>query len=508
MPAPLTEGLDQGRMAEPAGPPATGPAGLAGGEWVWLAALVVVGLLLRLHHLGDGLWYDEIETLVEHVRLPLGELLTTYQSKNQHPLFSLLAHLSIGAFGESAWALRLPAALLGALSPAAVYLLGRLVASRAEAFTAAALLAVSSHHIWFSQNARGYTGLLFWATLATLAFLRLLRDPRAGRGMVALYALATAFALYTHLTAAFQLAAHGLVWLFAFRGAPDRGRRAFLALVLGGVGGALLYAPVLPKLAPILLSSAAPAPAAAPPPTEWKSPFWLLREMMSVLARGLPGGYLGLAVVAGIGLAGLVRFFREERLALALFVLPGVVTAAAIVALHHNLWPRFFFFLAGFVLLIGVRGWFTVAGLAGRRARAVAIAGAAAGVLLLAATAPRAWGHKQQYQAAVAFVEQAMGPGDRAATVDLTNYPVHQWLGRDWPIIEQEHDLAELEARSARTWVLTTFPIRLVAEAPGVVKRLGERYDTVQVFRGTISGGDIVVLGSRPAPAPGTGEVR
>lgn len=498
-------------MTAPAGPSPTpvrgsaatpSPGGLTRMEWGAVGVLVAVALALRLRHLGDGLWYDEIQTLVDYVRLPFGDLISTYDSKNQHPFFSVLAHGSFALFGESAWALRLPAALFGALGPVAVYLLGRYVVAREEAFTAAALLAVSSHHIWFSQNARGYTGLMFLATISTLAFLRLLQAREAGRGTVALYAVASALALYTHMTAAFQLAAHGLVWLVARRQAPDGGRRAFVAMVLGGLGGVLLYLPVLQSLAPTLLATvrpaaAGPSAAAAASQVAWKSPWWLVTETLGVLSRGVPGGYLGLAVVAGIGVAGLVRYARERPLALALFVVPGVVTVVAILALRHNLWPRFFFFLTGFILLVGVRGWFWVASLAGRWARPVQLAGATVAVLALSGTATRAWGPKQQYEEAVAFVEATLAPGDSAATVDLTNYPVHAWLGRAWPVLRTESDLAGLEARSRRTLVLTTFPVRLLAEAPAVAARLAARYDTVRVFPGTVNGGDIVVLGSR-----------
>jgi len=474
----------------------------------WLTAglvlLLGLALLVRLHRLGEGLWYDEIETLVGHVRLPLADLLTTYESKNQHPLFSLLAHLSITGFGESAWALRLPAAIFGVLGVWAVYRLGAAVLSQAEAFTAAALLAGSSHHVWFSQNARGYTLLLFWATLATLGYLRLLRDERAGRGTVALYAAAVALATYTHMTAAFLLAAHGLVWLWYRRAAPDRGRLAGFGLLWAGLGSLLLYAAVLPQLVPILLGPGQPAAQVVRAAPEWKNPVWLARELLTGVARGLPGGWAGLLLVLGIGAAGLVRFLRQDRLALALFVTPGLTTAAAILALGHNLWPRFFFFLAGFVLLIGVAGWFAVAQVVGgRHARRLQLAGAVVAVVGMVATLPRAWGPKQSYEAAVAYVEQAMGPGDVAATVDLTNYPVHAWLGRDWPVLQSEADLTALERAATRTWVLTTFPIRLVTELPEVAGRLGTRYDTVQVFPGTIGGGDIVVLASPPASQPG-----
>ena len=55
-------------------------------------------------------------TLVEFVRLPVREIVTTYTSLNNHVLYSLLAHASVGLFGESAWTLRLPAVLFGIAS--------------------------------------------------------------------------------------------------------------------------------------------------------------------------------------------------------------------------------------------------------------------------------------------------------------------------------------------------------------------------------------------------------
>jgi hypothetical protein len=66
-----------------------------------LAGLLITGLALRLHDLGVGLWYDEIMAMVDYVRLPLGQILTTYDSQNQHMLFSVLARLSVDLFGDS-----------------------------------------------------------------------------------------------------------------------------------------------------------------------------------------------------------------------------------------------------------------------------------------------------------------------------------------------------------------------------------------------------------------------
>lgn len=70
-------------------------------------------------------------------------------------------------FGESGWALRLPAALFGIASVVMVYVLAARYLSRVEAWVATAVIATSYHHVWFSQNARGYTLIGFLTLLST-----------------------------------------------------------------------------------------------------------------------------------------------------------------------------------------------------------------------------------------------------------------------------------------------------------------------------------------------------
>ncbi|MEO8634300.1 MAG: glycosyltransferase family 39 protein [Gemmatimonadales bacterium] len=479
------------------GPPVARPPA---SRWmpVGLAIVLVGALTLRLVRLGDGLWFDEIQTLVEHARLPVGQIVTTFASQNQHPLYSLLAHASMAVLGESATALRLPAVLFGVLGVWGLYRLGGQVLRPAEGLLVAALLAVAAPHIWFSQNARGYTGLLAGALFGTEAFRRLLKEEEAGWGVVGVYAGTVGLSIYLHSTAAFLLAAHGLIWLVLRRHLPHRGRRAFAALLGAGLLAILCYAPVLPRLIPTLLGE--PHPATAVPETiAWKSPLWLVGETLAVLARAVPGGYAGLGVGAIVGLAGLAWFWRHDRVTLALFLLPAVVTVLVVVGLHHNLWPRFFFFSAGFALIIGVRGAVSLSErAAGDRGRTLALAGGALAVLGGVLLSPRAWGPKQDYESAVYFVESNAAPGDARVVVDLTILPVQQWLGRDWPAVNTVDDLARETSTHRRTWVLTTFPIRLRSIAPELSSWLQQRYDTMAVFHGSVSGGDIAVLASRP----------
>ena len=137
-----------------------------------ILGILACAFALRLYKLDLGLWYDEVLTYVGYARMPFGEILTTYNNENQHFVFTLLAHACFVIFGEGAWALRLPGALFGVASIWALYLFARQVGSTRQALFAAALFTFSYHHIWFSQNARGYSGLLFWVLLSSYFLLR------------------------------------------------------------------------------------------------------------------------------------------------------------------------------------------------------------------------------------------------------------------------------------------------------------------------------------------------
>jgi len=465
-----------------------------------VAALVVVGLVLRILHLGRGLWFDEIQTLVDYVRSPLGTIVTTYDNSNQHLFYSVLARISTLLLGESGAALRLPAALLGTASLLAFYLLAARVTNRVEALLGTALLTFSYHHVWFSQNARGYSGLLLFTLLATAAFLRLLSERDAGWGAVAAYGISAALGAYLHPLAILVPMAHGLVlavlWWRARRTSPAAGWRPAAGILVGALLTLALYAPVLSQMVGTLTG---PNPAGAE--TVWKSPLWMLKETISVLGTGLPGGWLSVVVAGLVCITGLASYGRQSAAVAMLLVLPGALTAAVILALNHNLWPRFFFFSAGFAILIAMRGGFVISRAVFRqRGTTVAIAGAVLVIMASALTVPRAWRPKQDFEGARDFVERTRAPGDAVVTVSLTTYPYSQWLGRDWADLGTVERLREVERTHPQTWLLYTFPIRLKTTLPGIWERLTVAYDTAAVYRGTIGGGDIVVMKLRPAP--------
>ncbi|MDQ3697861.1 MAG: glycosyltransferase family 39 protein, partial [Gemmatimonadota bacterium] len=450
-------------------------------------------------HLGEGLWYDEITSLVKYARAPAGAILTTFDSQNQHLLYSLMAHGSIGALGDTAWALRLPAVVFGVGSLWATYWFGTLVTSKREALLAAALLTVSYHHVWFSQNARGYTGLLFFTLVSTALFVRLLRAREArGWGLAIAYAAASALGAYTHTSAVFVTTAHFLVWAWlAWRArGHGLGTAAWLPLagfVLAGTISIQLYAPVLPQL---LVTATKPTMSGVQ--TEWKNPLWFLAESVRGLATGVPGGMVAIAGASVVGGAGLVSYWRRSAPVVVVMLLPAFLTATVMLLTEHNLWPRLFFFAAGFAVLIAVRGIYALAALAlpPRALFAQRLATAAIALLAIgsAAILPRAWRPKQDFVAARDFVESSRAAGDAVVAVDLTRFPYERWLATGWRTAASAAELEAIEAGHGRTWLVYTFPARLRATEPDLWSRIQGAYTPAAEFPGTVGGGAVIVM--------------
>lgn len=487
-----------------------GTAGGAVGYWV-LAGLLALGLGVRLVGLGEGLWFDEIKTWVRYVDLPLGRIVTTFDDQNQHVLYSVAAKVTWLVLGPGPVALRLPAVLFGVGGLWALWWLARGLVGRLEALVATAILAVSYHHVWFSQNARGYTGLLFFTLVATGLFLQLVREGEAGRwGLPAAYAASMALALYTHMTAGVLFVAHAAI-LLALVAAPDRALRgaglprpapvpAFAGLALAGTLSLQLYALVLPRVAEVLL-----APSLSGVAIEWKSPAWLVRETLGGLAAAVPAGAVGLAAVGILLASGAASYARRDALALLTMTVPAAITAGAILGLGHNLWPRFFFFSAGFAVLILVRGLFAASAAVARRvSRAPGRAGprwaTAVGALLAlasVATVPRAWAAKQDFGAALEYVEDVARVDDAVVLVDMTILPYRELWERDWPVVRDVRQLSEIERSSARTWLIYTFPTSFEAVEPDVWARVRDEYREAARFAGTVAGGDVIVMVNR-----------
>ncbi len=491
--------------AGPARPLWTPPPGLEPpaprAEGALLVALLLAAVATRIPGLGSDLWLDEVFTLTDFVRPSLFRILSDYSSDNQHLLYSVAAHASVAAFGENPQALRLPALLFGVASLAALWRLGRLVAGPREALAATALLAFSYHHIWFSQNARGYTGLLLMTILSTDLLLRGLWQGRWRTWLA--YAGVLALGMAVHLTMGFVALAQGLVVLVLLlrAGRLDAGRlRPLLALGLAGLFTFQTYALVLPQLLEFFTRPGGGSGGGA---SEWKSPLWMLRETLRGLGLGLALGSAGLVGAGVLFGSGLVSTARRSPALAALFLLPPLLGAATMIGLGRNLWPRFFFNVFGFGALFGVRGAMVLGAWAAARIPSPAWrpAPTAAGLVLAvglvaasAVTLPRVYRHpKQDFSGARDFVLGSRAPGDRVVAVGLAGEAYRRYYAPDWPVAGSLEELRGLQPATGSTWVLVTLPGHLAATAPALSAALEREFETVRVFPGTVGDGAVWV---------------
>ena len=470
----------------------------------FLAVLVIAAAALRLYKLETGLWYDEIVTLLESVRPPLREIVSHFPGDNNHPLYSVLAHFSVSLFGESPWALRLPSALFGIASIPALYLLGTVATNRLEAGAAASILTVSYHHIWFSQNARGYTLLLFCVVVATLALIRWFDTGR--RAFLVLYAIATAAGAYAHLTMVLVSLSHAAACAVdaLARGRTSRARAEAPALAKAFAGSAALtllcYAPTLPAVGVVFAVEADASSAASAAAPVWTA----LMSALSGLQVGF-GALWGIVIGGAIFVAGAWSYFRQRPLVILLFLLPLVATVLVPLAMQRPIRPRFVFFAIGFGLLVIVRGAAWIGAAVARRADpavqphrgaqlAVALVTLAA-VALSVRSLPYGYRYpKQDYAQAVSLVERLKSPRDAVAVVgDGGTIPVVKYLGRSWQRVDHESSLRAMGVRGERVWVVYTFPSAIETGSPGLWTMLQNECTVAGEFEGTVADGTITV---------------
>ena len=174
-----------------------------------------------------------------------------------------------------------------------------------------------------------------------------------------MYGVTAALGIYTHLMMAFVVAGHVVLYLWILASRARSGhrlpRRFFLpayGFVLCVIVSLLLYAPVLPAILAHTIGAARESVR-----YEWASPlWWALGELVRGLRSGTAGGLLAIGIGGIMLLCGLLSYWQENHFLVGLVGLPGLMTAAAVLATSHNFWPRFLFFEIGFALLFLVRG--------------------------------------------------------------------------------------------------------------------------------------------------------
>ena len=152
---------------------------------VFILLIALFAFALRAYRLdAQALWWDESLTVYRATR-DLATILentiviqTVVTTDLMPPLYFLLQHFLVLAFGISEFALRFLSLAVNVATVPLIYALGKRWFSSRVALLAAFLAALSPFYVWYAQEARPYALVLFFSTLAIYALVRTIDSGR------------------------------------------------------------------------------------------------------------------------------------------------------------------------------------------------------------------------------------------------------------------------------------------------------------------------------------------
>jgi mannosyltransferase len=164
-----------------------------------LLSLTLIGAILRFYHLGyNSIWLDEASTLSFAVKSIPDIWQATTAGEFNPPLFYWTEHIML-LFGNSEVVLRFIPALLGVLTIPLIYLVGKEFMDRNTGIITAAAFALSPFLLYYSQDARAYSMMLFFVTFSLVFYFRALKTNDIWNW--ALFGILSALAFWSHFYA-------------------------------------------------------------------------------------------------------------------------------------------------------------------------------------------------------------------------------------------------------------------------------------------------------------------
>jgi 4-amino-4-deoxy-L-arabinose transferase-like glycosyltransferase len=449
-------------------------------DWPYLLLLTIVAAALRIAGSNRDFWADETTTLLQYVRHPVVDILVQTSSTNNHLLNSLLSHLSIAVFGEHEWTARLPAIIFGTATIPLLYLLVRRFSPRVEAILAALALALSYHHVFFSQDARGYSGMLFGGLLGTFALIEAL--AKGSRSAWAVYCAGMLICVGSVATGLFVLAGQ-LIVVTLLR--PNRAFYATFALVVLLLLNFYFF--VIPDILGGLLDQH------MRPEAGWRLSSGLVQAF-------LDGLRLGLATIPLVGAGGVIiaigiwSYFRQDRLFASLLLAPEALMVLLVASHGIGVVPRHFLYSLPVVIIFAARGIRCVVEVLPIPLQRWSYTAAFTAVLAVSTFLLRTWWTlpMQDFRSARQYIESRLQKGDAVATMGTAEAGYRYY----WPQILVENrvsSLQELMNHSRRVWLLYTFAQDMDRRRPKLMQFVREKFEEQRVFPGMVLDGEVRV---------------
>jgi len=194
------------------------------GVFLILGMLILLAFGLRLYRLeAKNLWQDEgLSTYRVSQSLPFILSNTIFiqgypTHDTQPPLYFILLHLVFRLAGRSEFSGRFLSLLFSVLVVPLTYLTGKRLFGQAAGIWASSLAALSPLYLWYAQELRMYSLLVFLGLLSFYTLLRALGvgegGPEINRRWSGFYILVAGAMVYTHYTGFFLLFFEALIFI-------------------------------------------------------------------------------------------------------------------------------------------------------------------------------------------------------------------------------------------------------------------------------------------------------
>lgn len=403
-------------------------------ELALLLSITLVAVFLRFFKLGEwSFWGDEI--------FSIGTKEDGFNySLWRRSLAVDLIHVATAALGTSEWSARLVPALIGIISIPVLYFLIRKAFGTPVALAASALLAVSPWHLYWSQNARFYSLLLLFYSLALLTFYLGIENDRplllvlsllffglgARERLVALFFIPT---IISYLLL--------MVFLRFERPAGFRLRNVLLIFSPMVVLGLILAGPYLLNFKDMLVGFGRTN----------NNPFWIFSGVVY---------YIGLPVVS-LAAFGAIFFLLQRNRGALFFVLGAAIPLTGIMI------ASIFVYTANRYVFVSLTSWLILAGMAvselftrlRREGRLLAVGVMA--VLILASTGEVFLyyqyqnGNRPDWKAAFQFIQERQLPGDLVVSSDRE---IGEYYLQDKPLPLSRFEPDQALASTNRFWIV------------------------------------------------------
>lgn len=306
-----------------------------------LILILFAAFALRIWGIGkESFWLDEAIT-ARQSSFDINTSLSMIKEDTHFPLYAAIMAAWAGIFGISEISLRFPSLIFNLISVCIIYLIGKKLFSVKAGLIASLIMCISPASIYYSQEARLYALFLMLTLLSFYFYLRLLEKISILN--IFFYVLFTEMMIYTHIFSALTVFAQSIFFIYANR---KSGKSIILWMQILA-SELIIFLPWFYVMIDQILHNG--LRMWLPEPN-----LYFVLKGFEIISGGLPFLMLaGVALFVAMKNKNLLMHSIDKIKMLLLFSLFPFFAVLIFSLVSANLfYPKYFFFLSGYIILI------------------------------------------------------------------------------------------------------------------------------------------------------------